>query len=167
VRYHDLTEMPCSITRPLVVLGDRWTFLLVEQAFTGTRRFEDLRAALGISRSRLADRLERLVGEGILTREPYKTDAGRGREEYRLTDKGLALYPVLIALRDWGDSYMAPDAPPAYYRHRDCGGDAHVHIVCDVCGGELSAQDVSPEPGPGMTAPGQCDRPAGASRESR
>jgi len=143
--------MPCSITRPLVVLGDRWTFLLVKQAFSGIRRFEDFRAALGISRSRLTDRLERLVVEGVLTRHPYKTEAGRSREEYRLTPKGLALYPVLIALRDWGDTYMAPAGPPVYYRHRDCGGDAHVHIVCDACGEELNAHDVAPEPGPGMT----------------
>lgn len=151
MRYQELADVPCSITRPLVILGDRWTFLLVKQAFSGIRRFEDFRAGLGISRSRLADRLERLVGEGILTRQPYKTDAGRGRDEYRLTPKGLALYPVLLALRDWGDAHMAPDGPPAYYRHRDCGGDAHTHIVCDQCGEELGAQDVAPEPGPGMT----------------
>jgi DNA-binding HxlR family transcriptional regulator len=144
--------LPCSITRPLVVLGDRWTFLLVKQAFAGTRRFEDFRAGLGIARSRLADRLDRLVSEGVLSREPYKSDAGRGREEYRLTTKGLALYPVLIALRDWGDTYMADDGPPAYYRHRDCGGDAHVHLVCDECRDEVTAQDVAAEPGPGMTA---------------
>jgi DNA-binding HxlR family transcriptional regulator len=148
MRHEDLADYPCSIIRPLTVFGDRWTFVIVKTAFAGTRRFEDFRAALGISRGRLADRLDRLVEEGILRREPYK--AGRTRYEYRLTEKGLALYPVLIALRDWGDTYMAPDGPPVLYRHAGCGGEAHASVNCDRCGSELSARDVAPEPGPGM-----------------
>ena len=151
MRYDDLADVPCSITRPLVVLGERWTFLLVKQAFAGTSRFEDFLTALGIPRGRLADRLDRLVAEGILRREPYQAANSRTHDAYRLTEKGLALYPVLLALRDWGDRYMAPDGPPMYYRHRgDCGGEAHVHLQCDACNQELSARDVTPEPGPGM-----------------
>lgn len=148
MRYQDLADCPCSITRPLTVLGDRWTFLLVKQAFAGTRRFEDFHAVLGISRGRLADRLDRLVSEGILRREPYKD--GRTRHQYRLTEKGHALYPVLLALRDWGDRYMAPAGPPVHYRHDGCRGEAHVHITCDHCDQELTARDVLPEPGPGL-----------------
>ncbi|MBI5103823.1 MAG: helix-turn-helix transcriptional regulator [Solirubrobacterales bacterium] len=147
MRYEELIAQPCSITRPLTVLGDRWTFLVVKQAFAGVRRFDDLQASLGISRSRLADRLDRLVEHGILRREPYKDT--RTRMEYRLTDKGLDLYPVLLAIRDWGDRHMAPDGPPVHYRHRDCGGEAHVHLACDRCGDELTARDVAPAPGPG------------------
>lgn len=149
MRHEDLADYPCSIIRPLTILGDRWTFILVKQAFAGTRRFEDFSAALGISRGRLSDRLSRLVEEGILRREPYR-DGGRTRHEYRLTEKGHGLYPVLLALRDWGDLHMAPDGPPVLYRHRDCGGEAHVHVTCERCGEGLTARDVAPEPGPGM-----------------
>lgn len=152
MRYEDLADMPCSITRPLVVLGDRWTFLLVKQAFAGTTRFEDFLTTLGIPRGRLADRLDRLVAEEILRREPYREGNSRTHAAYRLTDKGLALYPVLLALRDWGDRYMAPDGPPVYYRHRDCGGEAHVRLSCDRCDAALTAHDVIPEAGPGLAS---------------
>src|SRR5262249_46037616 len=148
MRHTELGDYPCSIIRPLSVLGDRWTFMVVKQAFAGTRRFEDFLAALGISRGRLADRLQRLVEHGILERVPYGN--GQARHEYRLTEKGHGLYPVLLALRDWGDRYMAPEGPPVLYRHGDCGGEAHTHIECDVCGEELTARDVSAEPGPGL-----------------
>lgn len=151
VGYADLTDYPCSIIRPLTVLGDRWTFMVVKEAFAGTRRFEDFRRVLGIPRSRLSDRLARLVDEDILYRSPYQ-DTGRTREEYRLTEKGFALYPILLAFRDWGDRYMAPDGPPMFYRHTGCGGEAHVHITCDECGTELTAHDVTVEPGPGIAA---------------
>lgn len=148
MRFEDLADIPCSITRPLTVLGDRWTFLVVKQAFAGVRRFEDFQSSLGISRGRLSDRLDRLVEEGILRRAPYK-DERRTRLEYRLTDKGHELYPILIAIRDWGDRHMAPDGPPVRYRHRGCTGEARVELRCDACGEELTARDVVPEPGPG------------------
>ena len=152
MRYEDLADVPCSITRPLVILGERWTFLVVKQAFAGTSRFEDFLTTLGIPRGRLADRIDRLVAEGILRREPYREGNSRTHDAYRLTDKGMALYPVLLALRDWGDEYMAPDGPPVHYRHRDCGGEARVHLSCGTCDQELTARDVTPEAGPGMTA---------------
>lgn len=152
MRFEDLTAEPCTISRPLGVLGDRWTLVIVKQAFAGTRRFEDFLAALRISRSRLADRLERLVAEGILRTEPY---AGtRTRYEYRLTQKGLDLYPVLQALRAWGDRYMAPEGAPLCYRHRACGGEPRVRLVCSECETELSARDVRVELGPGFPTGG-------------
>jgi DNA-binding HxlR family transcriptional regulator len=165
VGYADLTDYPCSIIRPLTVLGDRWTFMVVKEAFAGTRRFEDFRRELGIPRSRLSDRLARLVEEGILYRSPYQ-DTGRTREEYRLTEKGLALYPILLAFRDWGDRYMAPDGPPMFYRHTDCRGEAHVHIICDECGTELTARDVTAEPGPGLAAPASAASGAAAAAKA-
>ncbi len=148
MRHEELIQQPCSITRPMTIFGDRWTFLIVKQAFAGVRRFEDFLASLGVSRGLLSDRLDRLVEHGILDREPYK-DERRTRMEYRLTEKGRDLYPILIAIRDWGDAYMAPEGPPVLYRHKDCGGEAHAHLVCDSCGEELAARDVAPEPGPG------------------
>ncbi len=148
MRHEDLVDYPCSIIRPLAILGDRWTFMLVKQAFAGSRRFEEFQAAIGIPRGRLSERLARLVAVGILSREPY--NEGHTRHEYRLTQKGHDLYPVLLALRDWGDRYMAPEGPPVLYRHRGCGGEAHAHLACDRCGKELTARDVQPEPGPGL-----------------
>ncbi|WP_336083469.1 winged helix-turn-helix transcriptional regulator [Nocardia sp. SSK8] len=148
MRYEELGELPCSITRPLVVFGDRWTLLILKYCFAGVRRFNAFQAALGISRSRLGDRLERLIEHGILVKRPADDGA---YEEYRLTEKGHALYPILLAIRDWGDTYMAPDGPPVEYRHRDCTGEAHVHLTCDACGTELTARDITPEPGPGLT----------------
>ena len=156
MRYEELSEIPCSIVRPLTLLGDRWTLVLLRQCFAGVRRFEDFQSTLGISRSRLADRLERLVEHGILRREPYKE--GRTRFEYRLTEKGHELYPVLMALRAWGDRYMAEDGPPVAYRHRDCGGEAAIRLECDACGESLTARDVEPAPGPGALLVASCGR---------
>lgn len=149
VRYEELADFPCSITRPLVVLGDRWTLLVLKTAFNGVRRFNAFQATLGIPRGRLQDRLDRLVEHEILVKR--KTADGT-YEEYRLTQKGHDLYPILIAFRDWGDRYMAPDGPPVHFTHRDCGGEAHVTLACDECGELLTARDIAPVPGPGMTA---------------
>lgn len=149
MRYEELAEEPCSITRPLVVLGDRWTLVILKYAFSGIRRFNAFQSALGISRGRLQDRLDRLVEHGILVKQKAAVGA---HEEYRLTQKGHDIYPILMAIRDWGDTYMAPDGPPARYTHRDrdCTGEAHVRLECDECGTELTARDVTPEPGPGL-----------------
>ena len=151
MRYEELADFPCSITRPLVVLGDRWTLLVLKAAFTGVRRFNGFQAALGISRSRLQDRLDRLVEHDILV----KTKLAEGHyDEYRLTAKGHDLYPILMALRDWGDLYMAPDGPPVHFGHRDCSGEAHVTVACDGCGAAVTARDIVPTPGPGMPVGG-------------
>lgn len=142
MRYEELSDVPCSITRPLVLLGDRWTLLVLKQCFAGTRRFTALRGELGISRSRLVERLGRLVEHGLLVH----TAEG----EYRLTPKGRDVYPVLLALRDFGDKHMAPDGPPFSYQHVGCGGEAHVAIRCERCGDDLTARTVTLELGPGL-----------------
>jgi DNA-binding HxlR family transcriptional regulator len=149
VRYEELADLPCSITRPLVVFGDRWTLLVLKYAFAGIRRFNAFQTALGISRSRLQDRLDRLVEHQILTKQNV---AGSSHEEYRLTPKGHDIYPILMAIKDWGDTYMAPNGPPMRYHHRNCTGEAHVRLECDSCGYELAASDIAPAPGPGILA---------------
>jgi DNA-binding HxlR family transcriptional regulator len=146
VRYEELADEPCSITRPLVILGDRWTLLILKYAFAGIRRFNAFQSSLGISRSRLHDRLDRLVEHGILVKQKPEHGA---HEEYRLTEKGFDLYPILIAIRDWGDAHMAPDGPPVRYEHRECTGEAHARMGCDVCGKAMTARDVAIAPGPG------------------
>jgi DNA-binding HxlR family transcriptional regulator len=151
MRAAELAEERCSIARPASLLGDRWTLVILRQAFSRVRRFDDFQQTLGISRSLLADRLGKLVDAGILRREPYK-DEIRTREEYRLTEKGLDLYPVLMALREWGDKYMASDGPPIELRHRDCGGTPTISLSCDRCGEEVGARDAEVRPGPGLRA---------------
>jgi DNA-binding HxlR family transcriptional regulator len=149
MRSAELINQNCSVARPATLLGDPWTLVILRQAFSRVRRFDEFQRHLGISRSLLADRLQTLVEAGILERRPYK-DEIRTREEYRLTQKGLDLYPALMALREWGDRYMAEDGPPLSIRHRDCGGEAHVHLSCDRCGEELGARDTEVAPGPGL-----------------
>ena len=147
--YGDLEHEPCSIARPVALLGDRWTLIVLRQAFAGIRRFEEFQSTVGLSRSLLSERLGRLVEADILERSAYR-DERRTRHEYRLTDKGRDLYPVLMALRTWGDKYLAPDGPFQVYLHRDCGGRAELRHVCDQCGTQLSVRDVCVEAGPGL-----------------
>ncbi len=141
MRSRDLGEQPCSIARPVSLLGDRWTLMLLRQAFTGIRRFDYFQETLGCSRSVLAERMSQLVEHGILAKASYKDDR-RTRFEYRLTEKGHDLYPVLMALRTWGDKHMAPHGPPVHYFHRECGGAAVVAHTCARCGETLTAHDV-------------------------
>ncbi|VDR38598.1 HxlR-like helix-turn-helix [Tsukamurella paurometabola] len=122
---------------------------MLKTAFAGVRRFSAFEESLSISKSRLQDRLTRLIEHGILVKQP---SAHGAHDEYRLTPKGVALYPILMAIKDWGDEYMAPDGPPVHYRHADCGGEAHALLTCSECGVALTARDVIPEAGPGMTA---------------
>ena len=149
MRAADLADQNCSVARPAAILGDRWILVILRQAFSGVKRFDDFQSSLGISRSLLSDRLGRLVDAGILRREPYK-DEVRTRDRYRLTEMGLDLYPVLMALREWGDRYMADEGPPVRIRHRDCGGEPTLELRCDRCGETVGARDAEATPGRGL-----------------
>ncbi|HZU76493.1 MAG TPA: helix-turn-helix domain-containing protein [Dehalococcoidia bacterium] len=140
-----LSSLHCSIARTLDVVGERWTLLVLRDAFNGVRRFEDFAARLPIARNVLADRLQTLVAHGILERRRYQERPAR--YEYRLTPKGFDLYPVLIGLLQWGDRYLAGEAgPPIDLRHRDCGGSVVAQVVCASCGQPLSARDARGTP---------------------
>jgi DNA-binding HxlR family transcriptional regulator len=118
--------------------------------FMGIRRFEDLRVRAPIPRQVLTNRLATLVEHGLLRREPYQEPGARAREEYRLTQKGLDLYPVLVALLEWGDRYLGDAEGSALVTtHRDCGEPVHVELRC-AAGHELLPRDVVPRPGPGV-----------------
>jgi DNA-binding HxlR family transcriptional regulator len=140
-------DQVCSIARTLEVVGERWTLLLLRDAFLGVRRFDEFQAGLGIARNVLADRLGRLVDAGVLERRPYSERPLR--HEYRLTDKGRDLWPVLFDLARWGDRHDAPDGPPVRFVHHGCGGAVDGHRLCERCGAPLEARDVQAEPGPG------------------
>ncbi|MEU5696986.1 helix-turn-helix domain-containing protein [Actinosynnema sp. NPDC020468] len=139
-----VADESCTVALPAALLGERWTLLLLRQAFLGTRRFEDFQSSMDISRSVLTDRLALLVEEGVLRRVAYEDAGTRTRHEYRLTEKGLDLYPVLMALRKWGERWMQPEAGPSFtLHHRDCGGDVDVRVECATCREDLTARDVT------------------------
>jgi DNA-binding HxlR family transcriptional regulator len=121
----------CTIGRTLDVIGDRWSFLVLREVFQGIRRFDQLTVRTAIPRQVLTDRLERLLADGLLRREPYQEPGQRRRHEYRLTGKGLDLYPVLLAMQEWGSTYLAdPDGPPVEFVHRDCGEPIDLVLRC-------------------------------------
>jgi len=153
MRFEALADQSCSISRSLVLLGDRWTLAIVKQAFARTRRFEDFLSSLGISRALLSDRLHRLAEAGVLEKVAYESN--RPRHEYRLTEAGFQLYPILQAIRAWGDEHLAPDGPPLIYRHRGCSGQATVSVTCSECSKPLSARDIEVEAGPGLIPLGE------------
>ena len=137
----------CSIARALELVGDRWTMLVIREAFLGTRRFDDFQRRLGCARNVLSDRLSRLVEVGILSKTPYQERPPR--HEYRLTRQGVELWPAMMSLKTWGDRYLAPDGPPVLIRHRECGGELDDRLHCSRCGAELGPADVLAEAGPG------------------
>jgi DNA-binding HxlR family transcriptional regulator len=146
----DYTGQTCSIARTLEVIGERWTMLIVRDVFLGLSRFDDIQADLGVARNVLASRLERLVESGVLARVPYQDRPAR--YEYRLTDKGRDLWPVLVELIQWGDRHApAPGGPPVVHRHRGCGGTLGSGRRCRTCGAVLERGDVAVEAGPGAT----------------
>jgi DNA-binding HxlR family transcriptional regulator len=107
----------CSIARALELVGERWTLLIIRDAFLGLRRFEEFQESLGISRNVLTDRLNRLVEVGILEAIPYGTR--QDRYDYQLTRMGLDLHVALVGLRQWGDKYLCDKPPTLARRKRD------------------------------------------------
>ena len=140
----------CTIAAALSSVGEKWTFLVLREAFNGIRRFDDMQRRTGAPRQVLSDRLSRLVTDGILRKVPYRETGQRARSEYRLTDKGVDLFPVIVALLEWGNKHEAgPEGPLVSLTHRDCGEPARLRLSC-AAGHELdSAREVTPVPGPG------------------
>ncbi len=144
MRWDDLDQQPCSLARTLSVVGDRWTLIVLRDCFLGVRRFDHFEERLGITRHVLADRLKKLVDGGVLEKQPYQ-DKPR-RYEYRLTQKGKDLYPVILSLVHWGDRYMADEqGPPIRHRHRSCGHLTRGVLTCSECGEPLQPRDVTVE----------------------
>ena len=170
MRWNDIGDMTCSVARTLSVVGDRWTLLILRDAFLRTRRFEDFQARLGMTRHRLADRLAKLVEHGVFARVRYQERPQR--YEYRLTEKGRDLYPVIVALVGWGDRWMAGTAgAPIELVHRSCGAVITPALTCPRCGDALTARDVAAQPGPALRPPARPthrrDTPAGRAAQQR
>jgi DNA-binding HxlR family transcriptional regulator len=146
----DYDTANCNIAAALSIVGEKWTFLVLREAFNGIRRFDDMQRRTGAPRQVLSERLARLVGEGILRKVPYREEGQRPRSEYRLTEKGIDLFPVLVSLLTWGDKHAAwPGGPAVVLTHRDCGAGVHLELACDDGHVLDSARDVTPRPGPG------------------
>lgn len=147
MRRKSFEDMPCSVAQFLEVAGEWWSMLVVRDAFLGITRFDDFHTRLGISRNVLAQRLEHLVEHGVLVRKPYQDNPVR--YDYRLTDKGRALWPVLTAMRQWGDEWAAPDGPPLAVVHKSCGHTMTAVMVCQDCGEHVGPGQVRVASGPG------------------
>jgi DNA-binding HxlR family transcriptional regulator len=146
----DYDTQNCTIGAALDIVGEKWTFLVLREAFNGVRRFDDIRRRISAPRQILSDRLNRLVGEGLLRRVPYQEPGQRARSEYRLTEKGLELFPVIVSLLEWGNKYAAsPEGPVVELTHRDCGAPVRLQLTCEEGHALASAREVTPIPGPG------------------
>ena len=143
--------MNCSVAQCLEVVGEWWSMLIIRDAFLGVTRFDEFQERLGISRNILNQRLNHLVEAGVLAKVLYSEHPPR--YDYRLTDKGRDLWPVLTTMRQWGDKYAAPSGPPLQLTHKGCGHVTEAVLTCSECGARLGPRDVRAETGPGATEP--------------
>jgi DNA-binding HxlR family transcriptional regulator len=146
----DYDTANCNIAAALAIVGEKWTFLVLREAFNGVRRFDDMQRRTAAPRQVLSGRLAHLVAEGILRKVPYREPGQRPRSEYRLTEKGMDLFPVIAALLAWGDKHAAgPAGPAVMLTHRDCGAAVGLQLACADGHVLQSAREVTPVPGPG------------------
>jgi DNA-binding HxlR family transcriptional regulator len=147
----DYDTQVCSVARALEVVGERWTLLVLRDIFLGNRRFDAIQRHLGVARNVLQSRLERLLEHGVIEKVPYQERPVR--HEYRLTPKGIDLWPTIVSLLQWGDRHApSPAGPPVLLRHKECGGEVDGHRICTACGMPLEARDVRAVAGPGAAA---------------
>lgn len=148
----------CSLARALEIVGERWTLLIIRDAFYGVRRFGDFVTQLGIPRAVLTNRLKDLVREGVFTRD----DDGAGTVEYRLTAKGIALWPTVRTLMAWGDEFYSPGGVKRAVHHDLDGGPIDREGRCQDCGLVVPVSEIGIEPGPGFESTGAVLDPVSA-----
>ena len=149
MRWNEIDTMTCSIARTLSVIGDRWTMLIIRDVFLGIRRFEAIQRDLRLTSHRLSDRLRKLVRDGILKRVAYEEHPRRF--EYRLTEKGIDLYPLIVVMIGWGDRWMAGrEGTPVELVHRPCGYSIKPELVCPSCKSKIEPREMSARPGPAL-----------------
>lgn len=140
----------CSIARTLEVVGEKWTILILREAWYGSSRFTDFERVLGCPRNLLAERLRKLVEHGVLSTEPYQDSGSRSRLQYVITPKGMELLPAVMGLLQWGDRYRADPAGPAIVNtHRGCGAPVGVHVHCEH-EHPVTPAEIESAPGPGF-----------------
>jgi DNA-binding HxlR family transcriptional regulator len=154
MKWNSLEEEQCSVARTIAVIGDRWTLLVLRDCFLRVRRFEDFQARLGVTRHVLADRLRKLVRHGVLRRVPYQ--ARPRRHEYILTQKGIDLFSIIMAIVHWGDVHMVDErGRPRLHEHKSCGKMFDPVMTCSECGKPLSPREVHVHLGPGASETSQ------------
>lgn len=137
----DAGERPQAVRKALEVFSDPWAFAVLQEAFFGVRRFDQIQRNLGISRGILAKRLRHLVDHGVLQRRRYQRRPDRF--EYRLTERGRDMYPIFLELRRWGERWLDVDEPsPLRLIHTRCGKESHPRSVCDRCGEPVRAEEM-------------------------
>lgn len=130
----------CSIAQTVEVVGDWWSLLILRDVFWGLHRFDELLEDLGIARNILSDRLGNLVAKGVLEKVPYQQ--APLRHEYKLTQKGRDLWPVLMMMAQWGDRWALPGMHPVVFTHTTCGHQFSATLSCDQCGEVLSGREI-------------------------
>lgn len=140
MRWTEINQIDCSVARSLAVLGESWTLLIIRCCFLNHKRFDDFQRELKITRHVLAQRLKMLVIEEILEKRVYQTKPSRF--EYFLTDKGQALFPVIVSLMSWGDEWLYEDVePPLQLLHTRCKQTCSPKMICRVCEGSLNERN--------------------------
>jgi len=139
----DLPLQSCSIARAVAQVGDEWTILILREMFLGTRRFDDFLHQTRMSSHLLAGRLKKLETLGVIRREAYSEHPPRS--EYRLTTMGRDLWPVIIALKQWGDYWLGDGDAPVKIVHKDCGHLTQPQMTCPDCGQAMGARDARAE----------------------
>ena len=138
-------KLNCSVARTMDQIGERWTVLILRDAFFGIRRFDDFQTSLGVARNILTSRLNHLVEGGIMRKDLYQDNPPR--YEYRLTEKGRDLIPVITTMLAWGNRWES-DTPPVDLIHKDCGNSMHAVAVCSECGQGINAHNLTIDPIP-------------------
>ena len=139
----DYAGQNCALARALEIVGERWTLLIVRDAFHGLTRFDEFLSSLGIATNILSARLQKLVEHGVLERTG-------SRGSYRLTPKGHDLFPVVLTLMTWADRYeQGPDGPEVLILHKHCGHGAGGSLRCEHCGAPITLSDLHVVPAPG------------------
>lgn len=140
--WEDVTQQQCPIARASAVLGDRWSLLILSDFFLGVRRFDDFQERLNIPRTTLANRLKRLQDHGVIDRRVYREQPTR--YEYRLTQKGRDLFPVITTLASWGDKYYFDESElPILRQHKSCGHDIQPVLTCPECHEPVDADSIT------------------------
>jgi DNA-binding HxlR family transcriptional regulator len=150
MRWLDFDSELCGVQRTLAVIGEKWTMLLIRDCANGVHRFDDFRRHVGLSEAVLADRLRTLVANGIFETREYQEPGQRRRREYRLSAKGWDLFPVLVALRQFGNKHLMDDVPEVWrVQHRACGHSVVAEVRCTHDHEVLTPRDAEVVPGPG------------------
>jgi len=135
----DLATQSCSIARAIAHIGDEWSLMILRELFLGSRRFDDFQRLTGMSSHLVSKRLRKLEEQNIIIRKPYSSHPRR--YEYRLTKMGRELWPVIIALKQWGDRWLVEEPIPVQIQHKPCGHVTTAEMACSRCGEALHAVD--------------------------